>query len=196
MSANGLEAGQVVEVQLRPTQAWREAVVVSVGDHRIEVEVDGRRMRAGLRQVRPRRRTISLSGMAKVEPAEERREIDVRPRRVDLAPSEQAIELVRGVVEDALGRAYLDWIRSLPCCACHAPPPSDPHHYGPRVGRKASDYRAVPLCRPCHDAFHAKRCLGRMDATQTREFLILRQVDLLSTRLMLREFQATEGSGR
>ena len=56
--------------------------------------------------------------------------------------------------------AYLDFVRGLPCAACMAPPPNDPHHICdvglyPGMGRKASDIHAIPLCRVCHAKLHA-----------------------------------------
>jgi len=43
--------------------------------------------------------------------------------------------------------------RDSPCCACGAPPPSDPAHVRSRgAGGKDSD--TVPLCRSCHDEQH------------------------------------------
>ena len=56
--------------------------------------------------------------------------------------------------------AYLEWIRTWPCCNCQAPPRSDPHHQGKHpVGRKVRDTMAVPLCRLCHDAYTDDGCL-------------------------------------
>jgi len=54
-------------------------------------------------------------------------------------------------------RRYLDWVKGLPCCACHAPA-DDPHHLWSRGynahGSRSPDYWAIPLCRTCHDALH------------------------------------------
>ena len=51
---------------------------------------------------------------------------------------------------------YLAFIRTLPCCVCGRPGPSDPHHLGSgAVGAKASDYRTIPLCREHHNDAHA-----------------------------------------
>lgn len=50
---------------------------------------------------------------------------------------------------------YLAWLRTLPCCACHRPPPSEASHHGRRgIGLKASDHEALPLCSACHRAHH------------------------------------------
>jgi hypothetical protein len=50
-----------------------------------------------------------------------------------------------------VSRAYLRWIRSLPCCACGAAPGSHAHHYGRRgVGQLTDDPRTIPLCESCH----------------------------------------------
>ena len=43
--------------------------------------------------------------------------------------------------------------RNLPCCACGAPPPSDPHHV-PSRGAGGVDRDCCPLCRECHRYFH------------------------------------------
>ena len=44
--------------------------------------------------------------------------------------------------------------RESSCCACGAPPPSDPAHVVSRgAGGKDSD--TVPLCRSCHDLQHS-----------------------------------------
>ncbi|MFW6031678.1 MAG: hypothetical protein ACOC9T_03720 [Myxococcota bacterium] len=79
-------------------------------------------------------------------------------------------------------RAYLDYVRSHPCCnpRCGAPGPSDPHHYGPRgYGQKTDDHRCVPLCRPCHRAWDAKHALPGLEAGESRELMYRTQVDLL-----------------
>ncbi len=57
--------------------------------------------------------------------------------------------------------------RTLPCCSCGAPPPSDPSHLTTR-GAGGLDDVVVPQCRRCHDAlgregrysFWAKRGLA------------------------------------
>lgn len=54
-------------------------------------------------------------------------------------------------------RAYLDYVASLPCCVCGAQG-ADPHHligHGQgKMGGKAHDLFAIPLCRRHHDALH------------------------------------------
>lgn len=55
---------------------------------------------------------------------------------------------------------YLDFIRSLLCCApgpraCHAPAPQHPHHStGAGLALKAPDRETMPLCWHHHRAFH------------------------------------------
>lgn len=76
--------------------------------------------------------------------------------------------------------AYLAFVRDNPCCACAAPGPSDPHHYGPRgVGQKTDDYRTVPLCRRCHDEFHARHTVPALNPNATRIRFLEVQVELL-----------------
>lgn len=74
---------------------------------------------------------------------------------------------------------YYASVQKMDCAYCHAPGPSDPHHYGPREGYKASDFSVVPLCRRCHRGFHATRKIGLMDVAQTREWLLLQIIALL-----------------
>ncbi len=52
-------------------------------------------------------------------------------------------------------RAYLDWVKTLPCCHCGAPA-DDPHHIkGLMLGTvKAPDFAVMPLCRGCHNEVH------------------------------------------
>mgnify|MGYP001572091479 CR=1 FL=1 len=52
-------------------------------------------------------------------------------------------------------KKHLAYIRTLPCCLCNAPPPSEAAHL--RLGLaggtavKPGDDLTVPLCRGCHD---------------------------------------------
>jgi len=56
-------------------------------------------------------------------------------------------------------RAYLDYVKSLPCAVCGAQG-SDPHHligHGQgKMGGKAHDLFALPLCRTHHDELHRR----------------------------------------
>jgi hypothetical protein len=42
-------------------------------------------------------------------------------------------------------RAHVEWIKSLPCCVCKEPGPSEAHHV-----EQDSHYKCVPLCTSCH----------------------------------------------
>jgi hypothetical protein len=56
--------------------------------------------------------------------------------------------------------AHLKWLRSLPCMACLAPPPSEAHHRtGAGMAARAPDSEAMPLCTRCHRDFHDGRGL-------------------------------------
>lgn len=75
---------------------------------------------------------------------------------------------------------YLVFVREKACCGCGAPPPSDAHHFGPRgAGQKTDDYRTIPLCRDCHDYFHAHGHLRGFDRAMTERQFYLDQVNLL-----------------
>lgn len=61
-------------------------------------------------------------------------------------------------------RAYLDWLKTLPCDTCHAGPPSDPSHINSYkgTGTKAPDLFSIPQCRACHE--HYERSAQPTDA--------------------------------
>ena len=54
-------------------------------------------------------------------------------------------------------QAYLDWVETLPCCACRAPA-DDAHHIinvdGGKMAGKPSDLQTIPLCRQHHEVLH------------------------------------------
>lgn len=52
-------------------------------------------------------------------------------------------------------RPYLDWIKTLPCDTCGAPPPCDPSHVNSFKGQgtKSPDPFAIPQCRGCHENY-------------------------------------------
>jgi hypothetical protein len=52
-------------------------------------------------------------------------------------------------------RAYLDWIKTLPCDTCGKPGPSDPSHLNSFKGQstKSPDPFAIPECRMCHEQY-------------------------------------------
>ena len=49
-------------------------------------------------------------------------------------------------------KAYLGWVREMPCIACGVEDRSEAAHTGTEGGmsQKASDYSCVPLCADCH----------------------------------------------
>ena len=53
--------------------------------------------------------------------------------------------------------AYLKWLTRFPCFACGEDRrPRDAAHFGAHgLSTKASDMDALPLCRACHQQFHA-----------------------------------------
>jgi hypothetical protein len=54
------------------------------------------------------------------------------------------------------GVAHMLAVKGLPCVACGAPPPSEAHHCtGDKLPR--DDLRTIPLCKPCHLLYHARK---------------------------------------
>lgn len=53
--------------------------------------------------------------------------------------------------------AYLDWVRSLPCCGCGIQGRLHAHHSiaDRHSSAKHSDLAAMPLCPDCHRELHA-----------------------------------------
>lgn len=97
--------------------------------------------RAQLVSIEAPRRTLTPDPMPPMRPTASPSTIAQPPAIMVSQPKEQ-----RMVCEP-----FLAYVRTLPCCNCAAPSPSDPHHEGPRgVGQKTHDVLAVPLCRPCH----------------------------------------------
>jgi hypothetical protein len=75
---------------------------------------------------------------------------------------------------------YLAYVRSMACCICGAPSPSDPHHFGPGgMGLKADDRRTVPLCRRCHDLWHLQGTIEPYTRGEVERFFYRAQVDAL-----------------
>ena len=73
--------------------------------------------------------------------------------------------------------SYMQRVRDMPCCACFAEGPSDPHHYGPKgesggTGLKCSDAYVIPLCHVCHMHLHATSTVRGLNVPQSREWLM------------------------
>lgn len=64
--------------------------------------------------------------------------------------------------------AYLNFIRSHPCCSCSGVP-TVAHHYMEGkggTGIKCSDTFTVPLCNDCHSFWHSKAYLPCFQPTE------------------------------
>ena len=62
---------------------------------------------------------------------------------------------------------HLERIKMMNCVLCGEHCPSDAHHIrtGQGMAQKASDYLAIPLCKPCHQGdlgIHGDRTLLRI----------------------------------
>ena len=73
-------------------------------------------------------------------------------------------------------RAYLTYVRAHDCCVCQKPGPSVAHHHGHGGGmaQKTDDFRCVPLCRTCHEAYHRGHAGDGFDND-----VLMSQIDLL-----------------
>lgn len=67
---------------------------------------------------------------------------------------------------------YTDWIRRQPCNECGRSPGCDPHHRtGAGMAMRSHDHKAIPLCRFCHETFHAgSGTFKRLDKQGKRDY--------------------------
>ena len=61
-------------------------------------------------------------------------------------------------------KAYINWIKTLPCSICRVEPCGDAHHLKgiggmSGAGLTAPDWAAMPLCREHHEMMHAHPAL-------------------------------------
>ena len=85
-------------------------------------------------------------------------------------------------------RAYLAWIRSLPCAICGETRGIEASHTGPHgIGQKSSDYSAIPLCdkhhRTASDSYHK---LGPRKFSQRHHLDVTALVRLLNRKPVIR----------
>lgn len=177
--------GDAVECKSAPgLGGWQRGRVVAIDDRgRVEVEVRGGRVVVPASRVRavtddvPRRPVMPLPVRAAPDVPEEDRVARLARARAAAAP----LLAQPKPPPPARSQTYLAFVRGKPCCACSAPAPSDPHHYGRRgMGQKTDDYRTVPLCRRCHDRWHAEHVVeGDADRRETDLRFLRVQVALL-----------------
>lgn len=96
-------------------------------------------------------------------------------------------------------RGFLAFVRDHACCSCEAPKPSDPHHWSATVrrgvGQKLDDLLTVPLCRRCHDEYHARNALPGMSKDQTTVHLLGVQVETLVNWIAERKLDEADTTG-
>jgi hypothetical protein len=79
--------------------------------------------------------------------------------------------------------SYLEEVRRDPCINCDKPPPSDPHHDGPRgVRETASDFLAVSVCRRCHRAVTDSKPFPGRSIEETKLMILQAQVTRMERR--------------
>lgn len=89
-------------------------------------------------------------------------------------------------------RAYLDWIKTLPCAVCHQTRGIDPAHTGSHgLSIKASDHRAIPLCRRHHDEYGLGRRLFEQKYSLDIEALIRKLNEKPKVRIFQGKFVMT-----
>ena len=70
-------------------------------------------------------------------------------------------------------RAFMDYVKGLPCVGCGASPPNDPHHHGKHgLSVKVRDTLCIPLCRTCHDSYTDTYKLPGMTRAATAQRLL------------------------
>lgn len=88
--------------------------------------------------------------------------------------------------------AYLDFVRSLPCCICYANAPSEAHHWPPKGRGEIRDDKTMPVCRACHQLCHGATLVTTV-GTKLRPISDKRQHELVNiTRLKFTEHATTE----
>lgn len=92
---------------------------------------------------------------------------------------------------------YLRFVREHRCCACQRREGIDAHHWAPERGRrglsqKVDDLCTVPLCRRCHDHYHAHGVLPELDRRTTRELFVEAQRGLFLEWILLLRAGAAE----
>lgn len=83
-------------------------------------------------------------------------------RRTPMARSSMKRRPARRIEAREADRPFLEFVRTLPCCSCNAPAPSEASHVtlGPNekgMGMKVPDDQAVPHCRSCHRDWEQRR---------------------------------------
>jgi hypothetical protein len=85
-------------------------------------------------------------------------------------------------------RAYLEYVRSQPCCSCGACVGVQASHHGPHgVSTKPGDERAVPLCATCHlGEYHQRGTLPGRSREETDALVERVAVELVLPWLLAR----------
>lgn len=85
-------------------------------------------------------------------------------------------------------RAYLAWIRSLPCLVCRTSRNVEASHVGPHgLAQKASDFKTVPLCAAHHRTGNASlHKLGRRGFEELHGVDLLGEAERLARKLRVR----------
>lgn len=87
--------------------------------------------------------------------------------------------------------------RAMPCCACGARPPSEPHHFPTRAAGGKDD-ACIPLCHQCHETHDGPGC-GQWTFQRERRvsFTDVRRVMRLDVEALPGELERLEeGLGR
>lgn len=156
----------------------QEVTLVSVSGASVVHVIEDRGDVVLVRDANGKRREVRRSRLTTARPASTRTPLASRPN-YELGDG-------RAVMKElpARNESYLAFVREHDCCACGAEGPSDPHHWalkgkGGGMGTKADDFRTVPLCRGCHDHYHAHGTLPECTTIMTRTLFLAKQVDLL-----------------
>lgn len=82
---------------------------------------------------------------------------------VKALPPKPAKKEMITVIEPISPEAYVELVRKSPCCVCGDTKNVVAHHHPQKRRPTDADWKVIPLCRMCHDEYHANESVYRHD---------------------------------